>query len=697
VQEESQLEEGESESVLRDMFSDWKNGGVDTLFGKGKLGSKSLTQFIKKKDIAPEIRALMGEHQDPFVNYTKSISKTSRFIADQRFLGDVREEGIGKWLFEEGRNPPGFNTQIAADESRVMSPLNGLRTTEPIAKVFNDFNKSEMSTAVINKMYHALNTMSKMSKTVFSVKTQGRNLFGQTGFFLLNGHAPTTGLIDALKAVGANLDLTTDAGSRSFQKKLAELGLMNESAFSGELKDSINDFSKNLTEQDSPFDYSAWTMAKKLAISTPMKAYQLSDQFGKAIGFANELGRAKRRMPDAPLQVQEQEAAARVRNTYPTYSNVPEWMKAFRKVPLIGPFVSFAYESFRTTAHAANYMRQDFASGNFKDGSERAVGMLAALGGASYGLQKLSQQLSGVSDEEDKDLRRFLPDWSKNSFLFYRDKSDGKLEFVDLSYANPYSYILDPVLAGMTELRDDKGILDASTKAFGEMLTPWTNEQMLAGAIVDVVRNKTQDGREVYNPEDVLEVKWQKRIGHILEAVEPGTANRLRKKLIPALRDDGSVDYTPMGVVLGEVTGFDVQRVDFLKSASFRAGAFSRGLRDTSRIFSKGLGKRGFTGSVMEQYQNSERSRWKLFNEAHKDVQALRRRGINDRAIGRMMLDAGIGKGDMAAVMKGKYKPLVPSKQVLVKAAKAGNILSIDLLQEIKDLARERSTYVLVD
>ena len=69
------------------------------MFAKGKLGSKDLSMFIKRKRIAPEIRALLGEYRDPMVNYSRSVSKMAFVIANHQFLESVRESGLAEGYF----------------------------------------------------------------------------------------------------------------------------------------------------------------------------------------------------------------------------------------------------------------------------------------------------------------------------------------------------------------------------------------------------------------------------------------------------------------------------------------------------------------------------------------------------------------------------------------------------------------------
>jgi hypothetical protein len=42
--------------------------------------------------------------------------------------------------------------------------------------------------------------------------------------------------------------------------------------------------------------------------------------------------------------------------------------------------------------------------------------------------------------EDEERLRRFLPDWEKNSQLLLLKNKDGNVSYVDVSFLDPYYY-----------------------------------------------------------------------------------------------------------------------------------------------------------------------------------------------------------------------------------------------------------------
>ena len=98
-------------------------GGMESLIKEGTLGARDLSILVKRKEIAPEIRALLGEYTDPKINYTRTMLKMSRLIWNTNFLKDVQKIGMREgWLTAEQDE---INTDsMAGTGSEVLAPLN---------------------------------------------------------------------------------------------------------------------------------------------------------------------------------------------------------------------------------------------------------------------------------------------------------------------------------------------------------------------------------------------------------------------------------------------------------------------------------------------------------------------------------------------------------------------------------------------
>ncbi len=648
-----------ADAKLRELIADWSDAGIDKMFRKGKLGAKDLTQFMKRTDITPEMRALMGEYKDPVVNYQRSVAKLARYLGDQKFLNEVRTAGLDRFLFEEGKAPLGYEHQIAAPESSTMAPLNGLRTSEPIKKAFEEFGKSDVTDNIFLKGWYALTAASKTAKTIGSLLTQMRNLGGNPSFNVWNGHFNFKDYLKAGKAQLADI-VGNDKQWQEYYLDATKHGLVNEAAPARELRESLKDAGLRDPEM---VDLEATGLKRvgRKVINAPFRAYRLPDEMGKMVGWEADKATLRKAFPEWDEAKVKSEAAERIRNTYPTYSMVPKWVQQFRRQPLVGPFMTFAYEMFRTSYHGMRYAAKDLHSGNVelqKSGGKRVVGMSSIIGGGAA-LGALSRYAMGMSKDTEDDIRRFLPPWSENSQLVFYSHEGTEVGYLNWSYLSPYSYMVDPFVAVFQN--NEKELFDKSTAAFAEFLRPFTNEQMLAGAMADVARNKTERGKEIFNPQDSEDVKWRKMAAHLATAIEPGTSYRLRNRIIPSFRDEApglGRKLDPATEITAEVTGMRLERFDFKDAIKYKTLSFARDERDSERIFKTEV-LRGApdAGTVGQAYRSMEESRFKLWERFYGDVAAARRQGVDEGSINNALKTSGLSQRDRAALLTGHYRP----------------------------------------
>lgn len=657
----------EARRRLAEMLADWSDAGLDTLMRKGKLGSKDVSLFMKRKDIAPEIRAVMGEYGDPVTNYIRSITKMSRWLGDHEFLTKVKELGMGNWLFKEGDTsaPKGFDHRIAADSSNTMSPLNGLRTSAEIKQIFEEFNKNNISDNQIARMYFMLNAWSRQAKTVWSALTQARNLIGNPFFNIKSGHWNFSDYGKAIQAQWADIG-GNNADAQLFYAEMAKYGLVDENPVVSDLKKAIEDSGL----QDPSFeDYSSRGIVRAIrsAVSVPQRAYRLPDEMGKTVGWLGEINDLQKSHPDwSETQVKE-EAAKRIRNEYPTYSMLPEAIQQFRKQPFIGPFVNFAYETIRNGYHTllngSSDLAQGFASGNKPQrnhGAKKLAGFASVLG-SGFALSFVSRLALQMRKEDEDDMRRFMPEWSKNAELVHMAKEGTKHRFVNYSYLNPYSQMTDPFVAALN--KDNKGVLDKSVAALGEVLKPFTNEQMLAGAIAEVVQNEDQNGRPIYNEQDDADTKFNKSAARILKSLEPGTLERLKSRIIPAIMGEPTPSgekRDPALEIFSEIFGLRMDQIDLTKAFGFKMRNYDESLDDARRLLtSVAFQAKGYTPEQgLEAYRKADDARFRIWQSIYEDTAALFRQGAEVKEVRDGMKASGMSDRDANAIIAGAYIPM---------------------------------------
>ena len=158
----------------------------------------------RRKDISPEIRALLGEYADPRINYAKSVSKMSAMIANDKLLSTIRDMGINNFIFEKDSRPPNATVQLAGEKSEVYAPLNGMWTTPEIKEAFEDAMGGERGEGWLDKAIQ-INGFIKFGKTVLSPTTAMRNVMSAYFFTVANGHFNQKYMKQAVAAFNAQV------------------------------------------------------------------------------------------------------------------------------------------------------------------------------------------------------------------------------------------------------------------------------------------------------------------------------------------------------------------------------------------------------------------------------------------------------------------------------------------------------------
>ena len=80
----------------------------------------------------------------------------------------------------------------------------------------------------------------------------------------------------------------------------------------------------------------------------------------------------------------------------PSYDQIPDVIKKFRSVPVIGSFVSFQYESYRTALNTIKLAYKELKSDNKalkESGAKRLSGALTYIGAKMHFLHRMVKGL----------------------------------------------------------------------------------------------------------------------------------------------------------------------------------------------------------------------------------------------------------------------------------------------------------------
>lgn len=643
-----------------------KNGtayeNTETFIKESKLGAKDLSVLQRRKDIAPEIRALLGEYTDPRINFAKSATKMGRLIWNQKFLNRVRELGMGDFLFEGIDRPPEATSQIAAERSDVYAPLNGLWTTPEINRAFKDALGKEQMAAWYRTIVQ-FNGLVKFGKTVLSPTTAMRNWMSAFFFTVANGHYNLAHAKKSLSGFFQYFGRATNDERIAYLRRLQELGVVYDTPYAGEMMRLLAD-----TEIMDKLMFGEQELKIKHVLDIATKFYQYGDDFWKIIGFENEKGMWQREgLSEAEA---EKKAAERVRATYPTYSLVPKAIKSLRRFPLAGTFVSFPAEIIRTTGNMIRLTAEDVKAGRMEMAARRAVG-LAIAGSFAHALQQLSMSWLGYDDDDDEAVRMMAAPWQKNSNLIYTGRDEeGHIRYLDLSFLDPYNYWKRPIMAIMRDQPWEDKMKSAASDAF----SPFFGEDIAAGAIFDVLSNKKDSGAPVYKEHAELPDQLIDSANHIRKAVQPGIVSNVERTL-KALEGEVSPSGRKYDIEdeMAAWVGFRMSTLDPLTALFYRAYDFGDAKADARKILRDKV--RDYRGSDIGDVEGAFEKAQRVHNRAYEDltklVLAAEKTGISRQEIHKRLKNSGLSVSDAGAVIRDKIPPMTISPQTMQKDLRA--------------------------
>lgn len=598
------------DNKIDEYFADAETGA---LVKGSKLGSKDLSTLKERKEIPEQIRMLMGEYSDPAMNYARTVLNIASLAARHQFLTQVKEAGMGKFFFEknDSQRPKGFDTEIAAEGSDTMSPLNGLMTTPEIAEAFGLYGGQKGEDNFVKKtfrLYYKAMGMVKWLKTIASFATHMKNVFSNLGFVGLNGHS----LIEIGKAANVVLQDLKTMSKPEIEAKIDEYikaGIMRQGAGINEIKDmfkdaDMDDFLERRLSMRKPNKGVVGKIkqvisSKASKIKTGMEdLYQAEDDMFKIAAYETEMNRyadalynkSKDQLTDKERQEVSDIAANNVKNTYPTYSRIPEGIKQLRKFPLfIGSFISFQAESYRTAYNTIGLAKDELSSDNKKI---KAIGVRRVAGAGSYLTVKtallsyagyaagtgIGGVLGAIFDDDDeekkqKEVRSFLPPWSKNSDLIILKAADGEIEYIDFSASDPHGGINKALNA----LLNGEDMVDSFKESMLELVGQFQGPDILTNLAIQLKENENDFGKPIYNEEDSRENKISKVIDYVYKVVEPGTATSIRK----AVGSEQSLGQ----LAFGEATGLKIRKVNVKDQFGYKLPEFDDSFKDIRKIY----------------------------------------------------------------------------------------------------------------
>jgi len=578
------------------------------------LGKTKVDILKGRKEIPQEIRDLMGEYKDPMVNFAKSFAKMSSLIHTHQTLKAIADANKGTLFFDR---PTGDNyVPVAGEDSNFLQPLSGLYTTPEIAEAFKKVEASLDGDDInlrLLRILAGINGIVKVGKTALSPASWVRNVIGGHIIMMKDGHLFGNGYTDGWKsAIGYFANKSKE--DPAFQAKMREYieqGILGDGVQSGEFQAII----KAAQKHDDPIEWLKSDSKLGKMVSGVKGFYSAQDDIFRVWTYENEKARLKKRKPSMTEEQLNAEASRKARAVYPTYSELPEVVRQLAKFIPISSFPAFSAELIRTTKNSVKIAIEEIRDPDMRDvGIKRLAGVISAMSFGSA-LAGLSSMLVGVGDDEEQAIRRYFPEWSKNSPVIWLGRDDNGLpKYIDLGFSDPFSYFKKPVVA-LTN--DDNEMSDRIKSAVGEVAAPFVSPEIFLSALVK--------GTKKLKESDDLDQVMGKYAGPVYEALEPGLVASLRRigKGMMGDVDRYGQQYDAGLELLAFFSGQRIKKMDVPVGFSFKGKEFVSAKRDIMGDYYIEKAKTdGDPEKQAEELADANEKVEKYFNELKKDYDA---------------------------------------------------------------------------
>ena len=670
--------------------------------------------IIKLSDVDDEakkvIENLLGKVEDPTQTILGGTARLSMITRRNEFFDDLlkssaESQKAGKKGFfydDELEAIAAFGRENVkkvemdpnkALEAGVTNPLNGKFAHKGVADALEETSQSVLGDGALNNIYSSFilypKAASQLAKTVLSPVTHFRNFISAGAFAAGNGIIPN---VDAFKTAYSSLQ-TGLKGTRQqndFYRKLLRLGVVNSNVRLGDLQKLLGDVKFGASSATIPALRQLAKQGSRLKKGAE-EFYTAEDDFWKITSFAMERQRYEKAYKKAGILKSADEldeiAADIVRNNIPNYDYVNDFVKGLRKFP-IGNFVSFPAEIMRTSG---NILNRAFKEINFKhtlaDG--RVIKPLSAIGykrlfgfgttavAIPYGTVEAAKAIYDVSGAEMNALRRFVPEWSKNSTLIPIKDEDGDLKYIDFSHANAYDTMIRPFTAMFNAVRDGAedeapvmtSVFKGLYEGIGETISPFVSEAIWTQAATDIFLRggRTKTGQRLYTEQTPFGEKASIIASHLVETQLPGSISTFKRLglAVTSKPDEYGREYELTDEALGFM-GMRAIKVDPINAMKFKIADFTRGINNSRREFTTPLLRGGpvTPEQIVDRYMVANEQLYKVQQEMNKDYYGARLLGSSQGALDLEFKDRVSGVA-LRAIKNGQFKPFIPSENIV--------------------------------
>jgi hypothetical protein len=425
-----------------------------------------------------------------------------------------------------------------------------------------------------------------------------------------------------------------------------------------------------------------------------------------------------------------------VKQTMPTYSMVPEAIKALRRIPVVGNFMAFPAEIIRTTGNIVNRavkemgfkatddlveslraVRDDMTPEQVaadlerarKDanaiarqirgiGAQRLTGYIAMAQVAPIAMRDAAHTILEVTPEEEALLEENSAYWTKGNTLMYLDKlKDGQADYADLSYMLPYEFMLAPARAalqvygerGEVGANEAEQIFAGAWEGFKKFAEPFASEGLAAERVIDVtIRDgKTQTGAEIYEPGEMMGDKLSKSLVHVTGAFMPGIIDQFTTikggQFVPgratrAITDMPSRDGDPYTIAEEAGTmliGVRPMKLKVDRSLGYAGGEYSANRSSAVQIFTKVADDNDAdVNDILEAYVQANEARRRHQAELRDKILKAQAAGMSRAEVFQAFKNTGVSRKELRDILNNRYTPIKVSRNLIREVAREVNV-----------------------
>lgn len=645
--------------------------------------------LIKKKDIAPEIRALYGEITDVAQVVQQSLNRLAVMQtkytmqrelmahdnglapADPRriFSPEPTEEYTQILISDKNKMPDGKTPKPQSLMDKTMGttygPLEGQYVRQMDYEALQAIHNPEKPTGTLARIMIGVSATARGAKVMLSPMSWANMLVGNMMVYAADGEwrNPEIAMKAAWKTLATMKD-RTEAGAQA-RDELVRAGVLQGSVRAEEFESMFREAFNMRTDNMDPAQFwrkiGAWAMAN------------LVGRTGKAMGAWESLPKIASYYAKLDRGLDPQEAARQVASVFPQPSLHPPLAKRLRYNPFTPDFVGFHFESIRSAINVWREAVGALQRGDTSEGLARMAGAAVvqatalSIGAAGYtALYTAVKSLLVDDDDEPLDaaqvgaLKEMLPEYMTNQqLLVWRDPKTGEYLVMNLGPMDPYAGFTS-VLTAMTSGTDARTTANNVARAvFG----PLIGLNMATDTAIGVFTGEDPDtGKTVWRESDGWKIPFL-MAGFFGSKVAPSWVRAARRQAEIAATGGDSLISGATGTA--ETRG-DVMRRALLPGAirTYNAQtvlrhAFSEAMDDVNAVrravgTMEGKVGRGESGGTVLQDAVEQLG----ITEANVSakmlapvIRAARALGMDDTDIARAMVGAAVPKTEVAGIL----------------------------------------------